>query len=178
MSHIKGWTLFLDRDGVINRRLPGDYVKIWPQFEFLPGVLPAIAAFSPLFKHIIVVTNQQGIGKRLMDEAQLADIHRRLKETVAAAGGRIDAIYFCPHLSADNCTCRKPNPGMALQAQVDFPDIDFTKSVMAGDTASDIQFGLNLDMTTACIGNEDTAPWSPHYRFDSLADMAQTWLTL
>jgi len=178
MSQFKGWTLFLDRDGVINRRLPGDYVKEWPQFEFLPGILPAIAGFSRLFKRIIVVTNQQGIGKGLMDEGQLADIHRRLKEKVEASGGRIDAIYFCPHLAADNCACRKPNPGMALQAQIDFPEIDFTRSLLAGDTASDIQFGLNLGMTTACIGNEDIAPLSPHYRFDSLADMAETWLAL
>jgi D-glycero-D-manno-heptose 1,7-bisphosphate phosphatase len=178
MIRFSGWTLFLDRDGVINRRLPGDYVKTWPQFEFLPGVLTAIAGFSTLFKRIIVVTNQQGIGKGLMNEVQLAGIHGRLKETVEAAGGRIDAVYFCPHLAADNCTCRKPNPGMALQAQADFPEIDFSRSVMAGDTASDIQFGLNLGMITVCIGEEDTAPTTPHYRFNSLADMAKTWLTL
>lgn len=178
MSPTNTSTLFLDRDGVINRRLPGHYVTHWEAFEWLPGVLPAIAAFSKLFARIVVVTNQQGIGKGLMSEAQLADIHRHMQKTVSAAGGRIDAVYFCPHLTSDKCNCRKPLSGMALQAKADFPAIDFSASVMAGDTSSDIQFGLNLGMTTVCIGSEDTTPWMPHYRFDSLADMAKTWLTL
>lgn len=175
MPQFKNWTLFLDRDGVINRRLPGHYVTHWETFEWIPGVLPAIAAFSRLFGRIVVVTNQQGIGKGLMSEKQLAEIHQHLVKSVVAAGGRIDAVYYCPHLSTDNCGCRKPLGGMALSAQADFPEIDFSQSVMAGDTASDIQFGQNLGMITALIGSEDTSPWMPQYRFKSLAEMAESW---
>ena len=166
-----GWSLFLDRDGVINRRLVDDYVKSWEEFEFLPGVLEAIALFARKFQHIFVVTNQQGIGKGLMGEEDLQEIHRRMLDEIQKAGGRIDRIYHCPSLAADQSPRRKPNPGMALQAGEEFPEVDFSKSIMAGDSVSDMEFGRNAGMHCVFIGSPDDYPEADAY-FDSLAAFA------
>lgn len=147
------WALFLDRDGVINRRLVDDYVMSWEEFSFLPGVLDAMALFARKFKYIFIVTNQQGIGKGLMSEKDLQNIHDRMIAAIEAAGGRVDAVYFCPALAKDKHSCRKPSTGMALQAKKDFPEIEFGKSIMAGDSVSDMQFGRNAGMHCVFIGN-------------------------
>lgn len=144
-------TLFLDRDGVINQRLPGAYVRRWEEFIFLPGVLLAIVLLKGYFDRIIVVTNQQGIGKGLMTNDDLHAVHRKMCREIEQAGGRIDAIYYCPDLKTRADNCRKPAPAMALQAQRDAPDIDFTRSVMVGDAASDMVFGRQLGMQTVLI---------------------------
>ena len=145
------WTLFLDRDGVINRRIPGAYVADVQEFEFLEAVREAMSYFSEFFGKIIVVTNQQGIGKGLMTEAQLSGVHAHMQAQIKQSGGRIDAIYYCPFLAKDNPECRKPNTGMAVQAQADFPEIDFEKSIMVGDSVTDMEFGLKLGMKTVFI---------------------------
>lgn len=149
------WTLFLDRDGVINVRLIDDYVKTWEEFEFIEGVLEKLAEFSTLFGTIVIVTNQQGIGKGLMSEADLTDIHSRMLEEIEQAGGRIDKIYHCPALRSDADNCRKPRPVMAYKAQEDFPNIDFVRSIMVGDSLSDIEFGRAVGMRTVWISDED-----------------------
>ncbi len=135
-------TLFLDRDGVINRLLIGDYVKSWEEFEFLPGVLEALARWRPIFRHIIVVTNQRGVGRGVMSESDLEEIHDRMEEQIELSGGWIDAIYYSTALS-DSDPRRKPNAGMVEEALRDFPDIDLSRSVMLGDSESDRQFALN-----------------------------------
>ena len=172
--HMSGeWTLFLDRDGVLNRRIVGDYVRSWEQFELIEGVLEALAALAFRFGRIVVVTNQQGIGKGLFGLADLQDIHRRFTQTVAETGGRIDGIFVCPHLADDEtCDCRKPKTGMALQAQAAFPEIDFRKSVLVGDSVSDIAFGRALGMHTVQIGPENSA--GAHRRAESLLDWSKT----
>jgi histidinol-phosphate phosphatase family protein len=157
------WSLFLDRDGVINRRLVDDYVKSPDEFEFLPGVLEAIALFAQKFRHIFIITNQQGIGKGLMTENDLAEIHQKMQEEIEAAGGRIDAIYYCPSLASVNSPRRKPAPGMALQAKKDFPDVDFSKSVMAGDSVSDMEFARNAGMHALFIGSGMQYPDADDY---------------
>jgi D-glycero-D-manno-heptose 1,7-bisphosphate phosphatase len=133
-------TLFLDRDGVINQRIPGDYVKSPETFEPMPGLGEAMRLLTNHFDLILVVTNQQGIGKGLMGEFELAEVHRHLRAFVTDAGGRIDAIYHCPHLKEANCTCRKPATGMAWQALQDFPDMDLENAWMVGDSVSDMVF--------------------------------------
>lgn len=171
----KGWSLFLDRDGVINRRIPGDYVKRIEEFNFNPGAAEAIAVFSKIFRYIFVVTNQQGIGKGLMDEYDLAIIHDYMLEKLRQTGGRIDKVYFCPGLAKDNPACRKPQIGMALQAKADFPDVDFSRSLMIGDSVSDIEFGNNAGMTTYYISHNGEIPDSlPNATpvFRSLAEIA------
>jgi len=144
-------TLFLDRDGVINDRLPGAYVRSWEEFAFLPGVLSAIALLRQYYDRIVIVTNQQGIGKKLMTEDDLHRVHQAMLAAIEKAGGRIDAVYFCPDLRSKPQNCRKPAPAMALQAQNDAPEIDFTRSTMVGDSASDMAFGRQLGMATVLI---------------------------
>lgn len=138
-------TLFLDRDGVLNRHLPGDYVKSWEQWEWMPGVLSEVAKWADKFRHIVLVTNQRGVGKGLMSEAQLEAIHARMQAEIEAAGGRIDLILTCTALRED-APRRKPQPGMFFEAQEKFPDIDAKSSVMLGDSPSDAAFAQNCGM--------------------------------
>jgi len=145
------WTLFLDRDGVINKRLMDDYVKSTDEFELLPGVTAALALAVQHFRTIVVVTNQQGIGKQIMTERNLFEIHTYCSELITQGGGRIDQYYFAPELANSEGNLRKPAHGMALQAQLDFPSIRFEKSVMIGDSNSDIAFGKNLGMKTVFV---------------------------
>ncbi len=137
----KSWTLFLDRDGVINERLMDDYVKNINEFIFLDGVLESFRIFNELFNRIIIVTNQRGIALNVMNQSDLESIHRFMVEKIRNNGGRVDSIYHCPHDKNDNCNCRKPNNGMLLQAYADFNDIDFSKSIMVGDTEPDMEMG-------------------------------------
>lgn len=143
-------TLFIDRDGVINKHRPDDYVKSWDEFEFLPGVLEAFGILKEAFKRIIIVTNQRGVGKGLMTENELQDIHKRMLSEIRKVGGRLDQIYYCVDINNDSLN-RKPNPGMALQAQKDFPEIVFEESIMIGDSASDREFGNRLGMKTILL---------------------------
>ena len=145
------WTIFLDRDGVINRRKPGSYIKNIRQFEFIDGAKKAIAKLGKKFTKIIVITNQQGLGKGLMTIDELNTVNNYMVNEITKAGGRIDGIYFCPELTTDKNNCRKPAPSMAFKAKKDFPSIDFHKSIIFGDSISDIQFGKNLDMMTVLI---------------------------
>lgn len=151
----KDWTLFLDRDGVINVRMVDDYVKRWDEFVFIDGVIEAIVKLSQQFARVIVVTNQQGVSKGLMHEDDLKVIHSKMLEEIAQAGGKIDRVYYCTALAQEGALCRKPNPGMALQAKHDFPEIRFKKSLMAGDSLSDLRFGKKLGMTTVLIAPEN-----------------------
>ncbi|HMG14214.1 MAG TPA: HAD family hydrolase [Saprospiraceae bacterium] len=146
VNNLNTWTLFLDRDGVINKRIPGNYVKNVDEFELINGVIEAITIFNRIFKNIFIVTNQQGIGKNYMTVEDLQLIHDHFIQSLEKERGRIDKIYFCSGLAKDNPPCRKPNIGMALQAKKDFPDIDFNKSLMIGDTESDMLFAKNAGM--------------------------------
>jgi histidinol-phosphate phosphatase family protein len=157
------WTLFLDRDGVINQRIMDDYVKTIEEFIFLNEVPEAIVHFSKIFGRIVVVTNQQGIGKGLMTESNLSAVHTYMIQEIEKLGGRIDAVYFAPQLAKENSAMRKPEGGMALKAKSEFPEIDFSKSVMVGDSDSDIEFGKRLGMKTVKI--------SPTKMDDSKADL-------
>lgn len=154
LSINKGWTLFLDRDGVINQRIPEDYVKHPDEFLFIPGVTDALAKLAGIFNPIIVVTNQQGIGRGLMAIDQLNAIHEKMLLEIMATGGRVDAVYFSPDLRDSLSFFRKPAVGMGLKARKQFPSINFKKSIIAGDSYSDILFGYRLGMTTMLIGND------------------------
>ena len=149
------WTLFLDRDGVINKKLEGDYVKSTDEFEFLPYALEAIKLFSSRFHKVVIVTNQQGVSKCLMTENDLHKVHQHLLQKVQNFGGRIDAIYHAPQLAEENSIMRKPNIGMALQAKEEFPSIDFKKSIMVGDSISEMDFAQNTNMFAVLIGQSE-----------------------
>lgn len=170
--------LFLDRDGVLNVLRRNDYVKCPDELELLPGVPEAIQTLRRSFGRIIIVTNQQGIGKGLMTEADLEAVHAKM---LAAIGGGIDRIYHCPELERARSFRRKPNIGMALQARRDFPDIKLKESVMAGDSMTDMLFGRRAGMTTVLIGdNSDVWLKQPHlvdYRYPTLLDFALNFLS-
>ena len=137
--------LFLDRDGVINRMRPNDYVKTWEEFVFLPGALMALRKWAPAFERIILVTNQRGVGRGVMTEADLEGIHRRMAAEIFRAGGRLDAIYVCTAVD-ENDPRRKPNPGLFADACADFPEITPSESVMLGDSPSDLAFAAACGM--------------------------------
>jgi histidinol-phosphate phosphatase family protein len=164
------WTLFLDRDGVINEKREDDYVKNWDEFLFKELALEAISRLSNLFGHIIVVTNQRGVGKGVMSELDLNSIHDQMIKAIIQSCGRIDKIYYCTEI-LDTSENRKPNIGMGKRAKLDFPNIDFNKSVIVGDSISDMLFGKNLGMLRVMINSElDENNDSEHFDFcfDSL----------
>lgn len=138
-------TLFLDRDGVINKLRQNDYVKCWEEFDFLPGVFEALAKWKSHFKHIIIVTNQRGIGRGLMTDEDLGNIHLQMMNEIERHGGRIDKIYYCSSLTEEELN-RKPGIGMFQQAVNDFGDITPETSLMIGDSESDMKFAENCGM--------------------------------
>jgi len=172
----KDWTLFLDRDGVINYEKKDDYIRNREEFIFYEGAKDALKIFGKKFGTIIVVSNQRGIGKGLMTEDDLAGIHQNMQQEIEDAGGRIDGIYYCTAVDA-KAIYRKPNPGMAFSAKRDFPGIDLSKSIIAGNKPSDMLFGKNSGMYSVFIASTHPETPFPHpnidLRFNSLSDFAK-----
>ncbi len=127
----------MDRDGVINRDRY-DYVKRWSEFEFLPGSLDALKLLTLNDYHIILVTNQSVIHRGMVTETQLQEIHMKMEDAVVDHGGHIKAIYYCPHVPEDGCSCRKPEPGLIYQAQTDYK-LNLSKACLIGDSLRDIR---------------------------------------
>jgi histidinol-phosphate phosphatase family protein len=171
----KTWSLFLDRDGVINVRQMNGYILTVDEFQFLPHISESIAYFSTVFQHVFVVTNQQGIAKGLMSERNLLDIHDYMLNKIREKGGNITSFYFAPELKSELNSLRKPNPGMALQAQSDFPEVVFQKSIMVGDTDSDIKFGKNLGMKTVRVKTVEPIGIEADLTVDSLKELMDLW---
>ncbi len=168
----KTWTLFLDRDGVINDRLIDDYVKYLHELRIIDGVPEAIATFAEKFGRIVVVTNQQGIGRGMMTVDDLLLVHGYIEEVIKNAGGRIDKFYFAHQLASEKSNYRKPGTGMGLKAQRDYPEIDFTKSLMIGDSESDIEFGMKLGMKTVMLKNDRNIKTKADYIFKHLYEVS------
>ena len=146
--------VFLDRDGVLNRKMPeGVYVSDWAQFQWLPGVVEAVARMNRAGLTVIVVSNQRGIALGRVTAAQLELIHDNMQNHLARNGARLDAIYHCPHDHGE-CHCRKPDIGLFEKAMKDFPQINANNSVVIGDSLSDIQAGRRLGMKTIFIQGE------------------------
>ena len=154
----KTWTLFLDRDGVINHEKKMDYVLNYLEFKFYDGVPDAIKCFNELFGRIIIVTNQRGVEKQLMTEADLLHLHKQMMADLEAHGAKIDAIFYCTSLSNEHPN-RKPNPGMAFLAKESYPEIRFDSSIMVGNNLSDMLFGRNAGMHTVFV--KTTSPDLP-----------------
>jgi D-glycero-D-manno-heptose 1,7-bisphosphate phosphatase len=134
----KGPAIFIDRDGVINCRRPGNYVLDWSQFIFLPGIRAALKQLSSLGLPMIVISNQAAVGKGLLDPAGLEEITARMNEELVADGTSLAAAYYCPHRIEDDCPCRKPKPALLLSAAADF-NIDLSRSIFIGDSETDVQ---------------------------------------
>jgi D-glycero-D-manno-heptose 1,7-bisphosphate phosphatase len=167
-------TVFLDRDGVINRKAPeGEYVTSWAEFAFLPGAPEGIALLTAAGLRTVVVTNQRGIARGRMTEADLADIHDRMRLELARTGGRIDAVYHCPH--AGECSCRKPAPGMLTAAARDL-GFSLAESALVGDRAHDIEAAAAVGALRVLVRGYDEPAPAVDYLADDLLDAAR-WLT-
>lgn len=143
--------VFLDRDGVLNRKPPeGQYVTYCDQLQLLPGVEEAIAALNRSGRKTIVITNQRGVALGLYSLEELERMHQMLRDCLAARGAHLDAIYFCPHDSGQ-CNCRKPMTGLFEQAFLDFPGAHAGNSVMVGDSLRDIEAGLRLGIRSVLV---------------------------
>ena len=171
----RSWTLFLDRDGVINHEKQNDYVYNYSEFIFYPGALDALRLLAERFGRIIIITNQRGVEKKLMTEDDLILLHGQMVAAVEEHGGKIDAIYYCTSLE-NNHPDRKPQPGMALKAKKSFPEIDFRKTFMVGNNISDMQFGKNAGTLTAFVLTTSPDQVIPHesidFHFKDLAGFA------
>jgi D-glycero-D-manno-heptose 1,7-bisphosphate phosphatase len=147
-------TAFLDRDAVINRKMPtGSYVETWEQFEFLPGAIEALQMLASAGIRVVVVTNQRGVALGRMTMASVDEIHRRMQARLAEEGARCAAILVCPH-DYGTCDCRKPGLGMFRQAQALMPEIDLGNAVVVGDSASDLLAGNRLGCPSFLVGDE------------------------
>jgi len=144
--------IFLDRDGVINRKAPeGSYVARVSDVEVLPSSLEAIAKLCANGWLVFVVTNQRGIARGIVSEEAVEEIHRWLSDQVTNSGGRIMQVYYCPHDYSDLCNCRKPKPGMLLRAAREY-SLDLARSWMVGDSICDVQAGRAAGCRTVYIG--------------------------
>lgn len=172
MAEGSSGAIFIDRDGVVNRRRIGDYVKRWEEFEFLPGIFDVLPEIHRLGLLAVLITNQRGIGRGLMSEEDLAEIHASMsRELRERTGHDFDGMYHCPHDRDEGCDCRKPKPGMLVRAAADL-EINPKDSWMIGDSESDIEAGIAAGCGgTVRIGSPDTDTSA-----DALvADLKQAW---
>lgn len=164
--------VFLDRDGVINRKAPeGEYVTSWEEFEFLPQALAGLSALAASDARVLVVTNQRGVARGKMTGADLEDIHKRMRDAIVGAGGRLDHVYHCPH--EEGCPCRKPATGMFEAAAADF-GLRLSETAVIGDQASDIVAAHRIGALGVLVG-EAEPELAVDYRAGDLAD-AVHWL--
>ena len=164
--------VFLDRDGVINRKAAeGDYIKSWSEFEILPGVVSAIKILNEESFLVIVISNQRCVARGIITEDELNEIHEKMKEELAKKGAIIDDIYYCPHDIKDRCDCRKPQPGLLLRAAKKY-NIDLDQSWMVGDSVSDVEAGKRSGCRTVLVGRYEFGSceeFKPDITADSLA---------
>lgn len=149
--------VFLDRDGVLNVKAPeGRYITGWGEFELLAGVDAALRELRRRDRgaRLIVVTNQRGVARKLIDPASLEDLHQRMRAELSSAGVELDGIYVCPH-EADSCDCRKPEPGLLRQALSDFPEIEPQRSLLIGDSLADLEAAQRFGCAAYLVGPPD-----------------------
>jgi D-glycero-D-manno-heptose 1,7-bisphosphate phosphatase len=162
--------VFLDRDGVINRKAPeGQYIYRWDDFHLLPGAEDAIARLNRSGYTVIVVTNQRGAALGFYSEGDIQRLHEQLRKHLSASGAHLDAVYYCPH-DKNGCDCRKPGPGMFLQAFRDFPSASGSNSIVIGDSRSDIEAGVGLGMPTIFIQSDPSRQKPGADRAAAMAD--------
>jgi D-glycero-D-manno-heptose 1,7-bisphosphate phosphatase len=156
-----GKAAFLDRDGVINRKASeGEYITRWEDFQFLPRVAEGIALLNRAGLAVIVVSNQRCVAKGLLSISELELIHQHMVEQLAASNAFLTGIYYCPHDNHLSCSCRKPAPGMLLQAAREH-SIDLANSWMVGDSDIDMQAGRAAGCRTLRITHNGTSPQVP-----------------
>jgi len=164
--------VFLDRDGVINQNRD-DYVKRWGEFVFLPGALEALRQLVRTQLLIIVVTNQSAINRGLVSMENVQEICHRMAEEIENNGGHVDAVFICPHRPDERCKCRKPEPGLLLEAADRF-QLDLQQCYLIGDALSDVEAGLKVGckvvMVQTGLGQEQLTTPSDQNRVFLIAD--------
>lgn len=170
---------FLDRDGVLNRKAPeGHYVTRWEEMEFLPGAFEAVRLLNAAGFLVVVITNQRCVAKGLITPKELESLHARMRREFQSAGATIDAIYYCPHDYQPRCDCRKPQPGMLLEAARDH-SIQMDASWMIGDSEHDVEAGRTAGCHTARIAaNEQSTQVRADIMATSLSDATQKILQI
>jgi D-glycero-D-manno-heptose 1,7-bisphosphate phosphatase len=169
-------TVFLDRDGTLNVKAPeGDYITSPEEFRWISGAREAVRLLSEAGVRVIVVTNQRGIALGRMTEDDLSAIHRRMLDDLDVEGGRVERVYHCPH-DAEACDCRKPEIGMFLQAQRDFPEIRFDCSAVIGDSGSDIVAACRIGATAVYVGDPDSPAVAEGIHREASILAAARWL--
>ncbi|MHB2022611.1 MAG: D-glycero-alpha-D-manno-heptose-1,7-bisphosphate 7-phosphatase [Mycobacteriales bacterium] len=166
--------VFLDRDGTLNAKPEeGAYLSDPAGLRLLPGAGPALRRINEAGWPVFLVTNQRGIARGLMSQAQAAAVNARLAQLLAAAGARLDGVYVCPHGQGE-CDCRKPAPGLLLRAAREHPEVELARSVMVGDTESDVAAGAAAGTRTVRLGPPGTPTTADHLA-ESLA-AAVDWI--
>jgi len=180
---VKGPAIFIDRDGVINCRRPDDYVLDWSQFIFMPGMRAALKQLATLGLPMIVISNQAAVGKGLLDSARLQEITAKMQQALLSDGTPLVAAYYCVHRSDENCSCRKPKPGLLEKAAADF-NIDLRHSIFIGDSDTDVQaaqaagcqpvlFSANLDISSCSTRTNLAPPVTTSSLFNVVASFLQ-----
>lgn len=173
--------IFLDRDGVINENLHGDYVKKWDEFKFIPKAKEAIKVLTDAGWIIVIISNQAGVGKGIMSARAVEEINARMISEIENYGGKVKSVYYCPHRPDEGCECRKPKPGMLLNAARDL-GIQLSDSYMIGDNVIDIQAGARVGCKTILVKTglgsehlEKRVQWSvnPDYIVSNLSEAAE-----
>jgi histidinol-phosphate phosphatase family protein len=168
------YTLFLDRDGVINKPRIADYAKKPEEFELIDGALEAIEVFNNLFQKVIIVTNQQGIHRGLMSETDLENVHLKFYNALKEKGINYpEAVFFAPYLKTEQHNWRKPKVGMPTMAQTYFPTINFKKSIMVGDSDGDMKLADNMGSIKVKILNPQFNFNNQDLEFSSLWQFAE-----
>jgi histidinol-phosphate phosphatase family protein len=153
-SDVRGPAIFIDRDGVINRRRPDDYVLDWSQFVFIPGIREALKRLTSVRLPIVVISNQAAVGKALLEVVNLEEITRRMQKELLAEGTIISAAYYCTHRPDEGCSCRKPKPGMLCTAAREL-NIDLARSIFIGDSKTDIEAAQAAGCRPVLFGKSD-----------------------
>ncbi len=160
---VRGPAIFIDRDGVINCRRPGDYVLNWSQFLFTPDIQTTLGQLATLRLPMIIISNQAAVAKGLLNASVLQEITAQMHQALLAAGVSLAAAYYCTHRADENCACRKPKPALLHQAADDF-NIDLSQSIFIGDSETDIQAGLAAGCQPIAFGaclceSRDSLSW-------------------
>ena len=165
------WSLFLDRDGVINERIFGSYVLSKQDFIFKEGVLEISAELFSRFSYVFIMTNQQCIGKGMVSANAVDELHKWMIDEFIKNDANIHAVYVAPELNNEKSRRRKPNTTMGMGAKKHYPGIDFSKSIMVGDTDSDIEFGQRLGMKTVLVRSNEQCSSFPDIKLSSLEEL-------
>lgn len=176
------WSLFVARDGIINRLILDDFISSWDEFQYLPNIEQILVKLSNFFKHTFVFTNQPAIDEGLLHISDLNQIHYNLKKDIEYLNGDITDVYCCPHSQDQDfkvdCDCWNTNKSLAHQAKTDHPQVDFLRSIIICSNTHEINFGKRLKMTTVYITsdqeNSSTGASLADYVFDSLNNFATT----